>query len=130
MEIFIIILVLGVIAAITVPKFKLMLYQSREGRVKASLSDLRGALAIYYSDHSGTYPSDRGPDTRRLSESLVPHYLKEMPSIKLPHFYSKSLATVQDQFDDKGGWMYSAASGFVGVNCTHTDTKGNPISSW
>ena len=54
------VVVLGVTAVITVPKFVNMLHQSREGRTKAHLGDLRGALAIYYSDNFGLYPSDEG----------------------------------------------------------------------
>lgn len=125
-----IIVVLGVVASITVPKFLLMLHQSREARTKSHLGDLRGALAIYYSDNFGRYPSDEGTPETRLANALVPQYLKRIPDVELRHYYSRNLNTVQDRFDDQGDWMYSMLNGFVAVNSLRLDTKGEVISSW
>lgn len=130
LEILIMVAVLGVVAAITVPKFKVMLHQSREGQTKTHLGDLRGALAIYYSDNFGIYPSDAGTAETRLVSSLVPTYLKKIPSVELKHLHSKKLNTIQDRFDDSGDWVYTTLRGFVAVNCTHEDTKGQIISMW
>ena len=129
-EVLMIVVVLGVVAFISVPKFQLMLYQSRESRTKSHLGDLRGALAIYYSDNFGRYPSDAGTPETRLSTVLVPQYLKKIPDVELKHLYSRNLNTVQDRFDDQGDWMYSLLNGFVAVNSLKTDTKGEAISSW
>lgn len=130
LEILLLVVVLGVIAAITVPKFKTMLYQSRESRTKSHLGDLRGALAIYYSDNFGLYPSDEGTAETRLAEALIPQYLKKIPSVELTQHHFRHLNTVQEQVDDQGDWVYSTYRGYIAVNCTHIDTKGNPISSW
>lgn len=130
LEVLIIIVVLGVVAFITVPKFQVMLYQSRESRTKSHLGDLRGALAIYYSDNFGRYPSDEGTPDTRLTAALVPTYLKRIPDVELSHLYARNLNTVQDRFDDQGDWMYSMLNGFVAVNSLKADTKGEPISSW
>ncbi len=130
LEIIIMVVVLGVVGIITVPKFKLMVYQSREGRTKTSLGELRGALAIYYSDNFGLYPSDEGTPETRLSSSLVPKYLKTMPYVDLTQFYPKKLNTVQDRLDDRGDWVYSTLNGYVSVNSSHLDTKGNHVSNW
>jgi len=129
-EVLIMIVVLGVVLAITVPKFRTMLYQSREGHTKAHLGDLRGALAIYYSDNFGLYPSDDGTPETRLAQALVPQYLKRIPDVELPHLHPRNLNTVRDQIDDAGDWVYSTLNGFVAVNCTHSDTKGEAISGW
>lgn len=129
-EIVVMVAVLGVVAAITVPKFQTMLYQSREGRTKTHLGDLRGALAIYYSDNFGLFPSDDGTPETRLASALVPRYLKRIPAVELPHFHPNQSNTVQDRFDDSGDWVYTTLDGFVAVNCTHADTKGLAISSW
>jgi CheY-like chemotaxis protein/Tfp pilus assembly protein PilE len=81
LEIVLLVVVLGVIAAITFPQFKRMVYQSREGRTKSNLGDLRGALAIYYSDNFGLYPSDEGTPETRLATTLVPQYIKAIPYV-------------------------------------------------
>jgi type II secretory pathway pseudopilin PulG len=130
LEILIMVAVLGVVAAITIPKFRLMTYQSRESRTKSRLGEIRGALAIYYSDNFGLYPSDEGSPETRLTATLVPQYLKQIPFVDLPHLHSKRLNTVQDRIDDSGDWTYSTLNGFAAVNCTHADTHGEPVSSW
>ena len=130
LEIIVMIVILGVVGAITFPKFRTMLYQSREGRTKAHLGDIRGALAIYYSDNFGLFPSDGGTPETRLSSALVPHYLEEIPPVELPHLYPKELKTVSDRVDDSGDWVYTTLNGFVQVNSTRQDTEGNPISGW
>jgi len=98
-EILIMIVVLGVVAAITFPKFKVMLYQSREARTKTRLGELRGGVAIYYSDYNGIYPPDRGTPETRLASSLVPNYIKSIPYVDLKHVHPKKLNTVQDRLN-------------------------------
>lgn len=129
-ELLVMALVLGAVAAITVPKFRSALYESREARTKTRLGDLRGALAIYYSDNFGLYPSDDGTPETRLSSAIVPRYLKTMPRVDLPHLHPERLNTVQNRFDNRGDWMYSMLNGFVAVNSWKLDTAGRPISSW
>lgn len=129
LEILVLVVALAVVGIIAYPKYRTMLYQSREGRTKASLGELRGALAIYYSDHFGIYPSDEGDPQTRLVRFLVPHYIKKVPSVDLTHYHPK-LNTIQDRFNHKGDWFYVFLDGFIGVNCGHPDTKGEAISNW
>ncbi len=129
-EAILMVVVLGVVAAITIPHFRRTVYENREGRTKANLGDLRGALAIYYSDHFGLYPSDEGAPETRLKSALVPQYIKEIPSVELPHLHKEKLNTVQDRFDGRGDWLYSTLGGYVGVNSAAMDTKGRPVSEW
>jgi len=130
LEVVIILLVLGIVVAVTYPQFKTIIYQSREGRTKSNLGDLRGALAIYYSDNFGLFPSDEGTPETRLSSTLTPHYLKEIPCVELPHLYPKKLNTVQDRFTGQGDWVYTTLHGFVAVNSYKLDTRGDYISKW
>jgi type II secretory pathway pseudopilin PulG len=130
MELLLIIVVIGVVGAIVAPKFRQRVYQSREAATKGNLGLLRGAIAIYYSDNFGIFPSDAGTPETRLSSILVPHYIKEMPKVRLKHIYPQELNTVQDRFDNRGDWWYTMHQGFVAVNSSHTDTKSTSISNW
>lgn len=130
MEILVILTVLGVVGAITFPKFVTALHRSREGRTKANLAKIRGAIAIYYSDNFGLYPSDEGTPETRLSQALVPDLLEKMPFVDLKHYYPNKLNTVNNRIDDGGDWYYTAYEGFVTVNSTRFDTVGRAISSW
>jgi len=130
LEMVAIVTVLSVVAAITFPKFQRMLYQSREGRTKANLGDIRGAIAIYYSDHYGLFPSDNGLPETRLSKALVPTYLEVLPAVDLLHLYKEKLNTVNDRLDDGGDWVYGTLEGHIYVNSTRLDTEEQPISGW
>jgi type II secretory pathway pseudopilin PulG len=130
LEVVVILLILGIIAAVLVPQFKVMINQSREGRTKSNLGDLRGALAIYYSDNFGLFPSDAGTPETRLVSSLTPHYLKQIPNVDLPHLYPKKLNTVEDRFTGQGNWVYTTLGGFIAVNSDKLDTRGGYISKW
>lgn len=130
LEVVIILLVLATVAYITYPKFVTLLHQSHEGHTKANLGDIRGALAIYYSDNFGLYPSDEGTPENRLVSSLTPHYIKEIPPVELPHYYPVPLNTVQDRLNDKGDWVYYTLNGFMTVNSFLNDTSGEPFSKW
>ena len=129
-EILVMVAVLAVVGVVTFPKFRLMLYRSREGRTKTNLAELRGALAIYYSDNQGLYPSDQGTPETRLRDVFVPRYIKEIPATTLTHLYGQEKRTIQDRLDDQGDWVYSIVDGFIGVNSLKADTKGNPVSRW
>jgi Tfp pilus assembly protein PilE len=122
--------IIGAVLFITLPKFKTMVHHSREGRTRTNLGDLRGALSIYYSDNFGLYPSDEGTPETRLSSVLVPKYLQKIPIVDMKHLHSGKKSTIQPKFDDGGDWMYTTLDGFVAVNCTHADTKGEPVSNW
>ncbi|OVE75673.1 hypothetical protein BVX98_07175 [bacterium F11] len=130
MELVVIIVVLSVVVAITYPKFRTMLYQSREGQTKANLGDIRGAIAIYYSDNFGLFPSDDGKPETRLADALIPQYIKKIPYVELSHLFKKKLNTVNDRLDNGGDWVYQTLNGLVYVNATHMDTEGKPISGW
>jgi type II secretory pathway pseudopilin PulG len=129
-EMLIILTVIGVIGAVTIPKFHQKLIQAREARTKSNLADLRGALAIYFSDNNGKYPPDDGTPETRLKDFFIPRYLKSIPKVELPHLHKESLTTIDIAPGDGGNWFYQKEDGFVGVNCTHKDSKGEDISNW
>ena len=126
-EVLIMVAVLAVVAAITVPRFKLMLFESREGRTKASLGDLRGALAIYYSDNYGLYPSDEGKPESRLSSVLVPQYLKGMPVVELTHHHAKKRITKWTTVRVLDGVLEQTFDGAeaLGLECDHDAAAGD-----
>lgn len=130
MELLMIITALTVLIVITFPKFRLMVIQSREGRTKNNLAELRGALSIYYSDNYGLYPSDQGTPDTRLTQTLTPRYLKSIPYTDLAHLYGKKRNTVEDRLDDQGDWVYSLVDGYIFVNSLKADSKGHAISRW
>ena len=58
-EIMIVVAIIGILAAIAVPKFSNLTRKAHEGATKAKLGALRSALLIYYADTEGSFPATK-----------------------------------------------------------------------
>lgn len=127
-ELMIVVAIIGILAAIAIPKFAELIRKSSEGASKGNLGSLRSALSIYYGDMEGQYPSAAS------SLTVSGKYLTAIPVAKAPNYHTDSSAELDASAtsapDNAGGWWYDniatdANVGSVLVNCTHTDTKGS-----
>jgi prepilin-type N-terminal cleavage/methylation domain-containing protein len=146
-ELMIVVAIIGILAAIAIPKFAELLRKSNEGKMKGNLGALRSALSIYYGDMEGHFPADM------YSLTVAGKYLSEIPALRIPDYHPSTTVIRHNQFTnafgcgsgytlDTGQWIYwsddgalcSVASAPAGqrerVNgelwfaCAHTDTKG------
>ena len=125
-ELMIVVAIIGILAAIAIPKFASLIRKSSEGASKGNLGSIRSALSIYYGDMEGQYPNNLAALT------VAGKYLSAVPPSKAPNYHPDS-STVREgasTANDGGGWNYDnlAADSNLGtlfVNCTHTDTKGS-----
>jgi len=134
-ELMIVTAIIGILAAIALPKFADLIRKSKEGSTKGNLGAVRGALALYYGAMEGNYPIDN------LSQLTAGgKYINSIPLALTPGYHNDNSgllagadkATVEN---DAGGWSYVNNSGSVDwgalmVNCTHTDTKGTTWSTY
>jgi prepilin-type N-terminal cleavage/methylation domain-containing protein len=56
-ELMIVVAIIGILAAIAIPKFADLVTKSKEASIKGSLGTIRSAVSIYYSDQEGVYPA-------------------------------------------------------------------------
>jgi prepilin-type N-terminal cleavage/methylation domain-containing protein len=126
-ELMIVVAIIGILAAIAIPKFAELIRKSSEGASKGNLGALRSAMSIYYGDLEGTYPASM------LSLTIGGKYLTVIPPAKAPNYHAdgsgETLLSAGGTLDG-GGWSYNdiatnANVGNVLVKCTHTDTKGS-----
>ena len=127
-ELMIVVAIIGILAAIAIPKFAELIRKSSEGASKGNLGALRSAMSIYYGDMEGSYPANIAALT------IGGKYLSVVPAAKAPNYHADGSAVVLLSAaaapSDVGGWYYNdeltnANVGSVLVNCTHTDTKGS-----
>jgi len=132
-ELMIVVAIIGILAAIAIPKFADLIRKSNEGATKGNLGAIRSALSIYYGDMEGTYPNT--PDALTTNAK----YLSDVPKAKTPNYHADastlSLNSGATALNDKGGWSYDngtsdANFGTLWVNCTHTDSKGTIWSTY
>ena len=143
-ELMIVVAIIGILAAISIPKFAELVRKSREGTTKGNLGAIRSALYAYYGGVEGLFPTD---DMSSLS--LGSRYIAEIPVSYTPDFHSSSsnpqgslsLGCGAPLVIDDGRWMYwndqnnscgttARAFGEVWVGCQHTDTKGSLWSQY
>jgi prepilin-type N-terminal cleavage/methylation domain-containing protein len=130
-ELMIVVAIIGILAAIAIPKFADLVTKSKESAVKGSLGSVRSAVSIYYSDTEGVFPS-----TGSLASALTSggKYLKDLPYIGVPkpgNHINTNTENVGPAIGDTGEWFYpNTQEGHVCVNCTHTDTKSSVWSTW
>jgi type IV pilus assembly protein PilA len=78
-ELMIVVAIIGILAAIAIPKFADLISKSKEGATKGGLSAVRSSLQVYYGDHEGIYPHD----TLTIL-TTDGKYINEIPTAKLP----------------------------------------------
>ncbi len=124
--------IIGLLADIAVPKFADLVTKSKEAAIKGKLGAMRSALSIYYADNEGYLP--RGGS---IGPALTGggRYLSSIPYVQVPTSNHINAMTILCDPSDaptpvvdlpaSGGWIYQGSSkGVMGINCTHTDTKG------
>ena len=128
-ELMIVVAIIGILAAIAIPKFADLVTKSKEASIKGSLGTVRSAVSIYYSDQEGVYPAS---GSLAVSLTSGARYLQEMPYVQIPQtaYGHGRVNTETVNGPDAGNWLYRPGSGQVVVNCTHTDTKSSTWSSW
>ena len=124
-EVVVTLIVFAVLLGLTVPKFITLVHKAREGSTKHQLVRLRSAIAAYYGENQGMYPTD---DLR----SLVPTYIEAIPQAQVPGLKPSakvSAGSYETAFTKTGGWAYvndpaDPRFGDVFVNSDKEDSYG------
>jgi prepilin-type N-terminal cleavage/methylation domain-containing protein len=130
-ELMIVVAIIGILAAVAVPRFSDMLEKAREGATKGNAGAIKSAISIYYGDTSGVWPNDL---TRGFSR-----YLDDIPAVKITHPGTMGgitlVGNVTSVLNTSGtaytaiatngdGWRYNSSNGDIWVNNSQTDLKG------
>jgi len=131
-ELMIVVAIIGILAAIAIPRFANLIDRAREARTQGNLGAIRSAMAIYYGTMDGVWP----PTITALTDTTDPGpFIDSVPTVLLPSSYTVAHVETSSETvtaGNTGQWFYNgaAADGVVNVNCTCTDTKGNVVNTW
>lgn len=152
-ELMIVVAIIGILAAIAIPKFAELIRKSSEGQVKGNLGAIRSALSIYYGDMEGNWPADLN------SLTIGGKYIAAIPRVKVPNYHPDTQVIRHNMASnpfgcgsgyvlDLGQWMYwsddgslcglmappagqrARTQGELWIGCSHTDTKGSQWSQY
>ena len=127
-ELMIVVAIIGILAAIAIPRFANLIDRAREARTQGNLGAIRSALAIHYGATDGTWPT-----AGNLATELAPTYIDVIPGVLLPaamHGHSGAGDNTETAVvGDTGNWYYDGA-GTLNVNCTHAASGGELVNTW
>ncbi len=105
-ELVIVIVILGILSAVAIPKYVDMQTEAREAAIRGSLGNIRSAISIKYAQNalngSATFPSS--VTGALFADGNVP---------KEPVTPSSSVVT---SYNGNGGWVYNSSNGTVICN--------------
>jgi prepilin-type N-terminal cleavage/methylation domain-containing protein len=112
-ELVIVIVILGILAAVAIPKYEDMQEQARSATLKGQLGSIRSAVAIQYGRNalngSATFPILSGAI---FGDGQIP---------KEPVMRSNAVKTTPG-VDNAGGWVYNQTTGMVLANLSAYST--------
>jgi general secretion pathway protein G len=148
-EILIVVVILGILAAIVIPQFTNASLTARENTMKDELRYLRSQITVYKAQHNDRMP---GPDEAGFIDQLTKYsdiqgntsdtndstykfgpYLSKMPSNPLSGKTDiKFAASTSDMTpDDTTGWIYLPGDPFqIIANTSASDANGTPYASY
>jgi general secretion pathway protein G len=119
-ELMVVMLIIGVLAAIAIPSFMASIKSAREAVLKEDLHVMRQAIDSYTMD------KEKGPTS--LDDLVQAGYLKEIPSDPMTHSTSTWVTATSDVLE-------SVDQSDPGINDVHSGSdgmgsNGQPYSSW
>ncbi len=120
-EILIVVVILGILAAIVIPQFSNASQEASINRIKADLQTMRSQIELYKIQHLGVRPTLANFATQMTTQTDINGaagadfgpYLQAIPTNAFT-----MLATIVDGSGgapaaDSGGWAYNAATGDI-----------------
>ncbi len=146
LELIIVVVIIGILAAIAIPRMSRGAKGADEGALKGNLAVLRNAIELYRAEHGGNWPAGTAAEvTAQLTEysdnqgvtnatkdvatgKIYGPYLKAVPPLPLGSKKGdNTISVVSGAADvppsaDTAGWWYNSATGEVRANLADTET--------
>lgn len=143
-ELMIVVAIIGILAAIAIPKFANLVKRSKDASTVGMLGSIRSALSLYYASTEGTFP--QYADGTDISDSIQNDISTFLNTERVEIEYSDDACPnaggvlTDDLSDGPTGTIYTmnydgnssrpTTWGRFLLNCTETDSKGIVWSSY
>jgi type II secretory pathway pseudopilin PulG len=148
-ELVIVVVIIGVITAIAVPRLSRSAMVAEEAALIRNLRTLRDCIDFYQADHAGLLPKKKadfvdqltkytdisgGASDTKVGAYVLGPYLRIMPALPLGKMKGDSRVTDGAKPGDKndGGWWYNEVTGEIRANLKNdeTDESGKPYNEY
>lgn len=124
-ELVIIIVVLGILASVAIPKYRSIVAEAKEAACKGALGSLRSGISIYYANQAVTTGTAAWPplDSLRTVGVVMEHEIPANPYQNADSAADSIVTGVTKGtiVGTRGGWAYKASTGEIWPN---TNTVG------
>jgi MSHA pilin protein MshA len=119
-ELVIIIVILGILAAVAIPKYQDISSEAREAAARSALGGLRSGIAIWYANQAVTTGTATWPplDSLRAVGAVMEQSIPANP-YQNPNNAPDSIVTGLTKgaiVGTRGGWAYNATTGEIWLN--------------
>jgi general secretion pathway protein G len=139
-ELVIVIVIIGILAAIAVPRLSRGAVAAGQASLSADLSAMRKAIDLFYAEHGMSFPSllkfeglmtqysdatgTKFGDLDTAQGVIYGPYLRAIPPLPVGVNVGKN--AVVAAFNEVGGWVYDPTNGSIKPNCKpgEVDDKG------
>ena len=127
-ELLVVMLILGLLAAIAIPSFFNQRDKARDADAKASVRTAQTAMETYATDHGGDYtPTPTQTQLTAIENSLANIPAGDLTAVSTDDTYTVTVdsATGENTFS-----ITRASSGALTYPCTTPDNDGCPTGGW
>jgi len=126
-ELIIIIVVLGILASVAIPKYHSIVAESKEASCKGALGGLRSGISIYYGNAAATTGTATWPpiDSVGTVGVVMEHDIPDNPYQSDATDSIVTGVTKGTIVGTRGGWAYKASTGEIWAN-----TDGSGENNW
>ncbi len=136
-EILIVVVILGILAAIVIPQFTQASTEARENSLRANLQTIRSQIELYKIQHNDNEPTfalfvEQMTDTTDVAGAVAGTdfgpYLQQIPVN--PFTNTNTLDNTGTAGDGVAAWEYDESDGSFNADDTGSDAGGSAHSDW
>lgn len=143
-ELVVVVVILGIIGAIAIPRMSRGASGAADSALVADLAVLRNAIALYETEHGGTFPvvatfsdeltlytdADGATSATKTGAFIYGPYLRVVPKLKVGS--NKGSSAVAAAGGGSEGWLYNAGTGVISANlpAAEEDAAGTPYANY
>jgi general secretion pathway protein G len=131
-ELLIVVIILGILAAVVIPTFKSSAAETSESALMSNLVILRSAIEHYHIQHGGTWPGtiSGSSDWNNFITHMItttgqdgssgtqygPYLRVGVPRNPINNLATGTVGTIPAEADDSTGWYYDPTTGEIRAN--------------
>lgn len=113
-ELVMVIVILGILAAVAIPKYMDLSSNAKESAAKGALGGLRSAIAIWYANNAATATTTAWPTTAQIAGAMADGKVPVSP------YVTATADNTAIAADTSKAWYYDSANGRI--YCSYNTT--------